>query len=139
MAKFPRGHAANKKLIASCAANGVAIEGLEGASNFRFYPAERERDAFKGRENCGPSGRGSVLCGAAKPKHIKNWNPARTSLDPQYEVAMVGDDWPLTRARKAYAGRQPEAAARLSGSAGQGPPRRDDGRTRGRPRPWPIC
>lgn len=108
MAKFPRGHAANKKLIASCAANGVAIEGLEGASRFRFYPVERARDSFKGRDDGGPSGRGSVLCGRAKPKHIKNWNPARTSLDPQYEIAMAGDDRALTKARRAYAQGDPD-------------------------------
>ncbi|PYJ10787.1 MAG: hypothetical protein DMF06_05120 [Verrucomicrobia bacterium] len=106
MAKFGRGHAANKKLIASCAASLVGIEGLEGAPRFRFVPAEPTPgtvDSFVGRDKGGPSNRGSYLCGKAKPRNIRNWNPVRTSLNPQYEVRMSGDDWPLTRARKAYA------------------------------------
>lgn len=120
MAKFSRGHAANKKVIASCALNGVGIESLEGAPNFRFTPVgmmERgpfdssppapPRDSFKGRDNGGPSGHGSVLCGRGKPKNIRNWNPARTSLDPQYSVGMAGDDYELTEARAAYAAGDP--------------------------------
>lgn len=108
MSKFPRNHAATKKMIASCAANGAGIEGLEDAPNFRFIPAQWGGDSFKGRENCGPSKRGSVRCGPPKPKNIRNWNPPSTSLDPQYSIAMAGDDEALTKARKAYAAGDPD-------------------------------
>jgi hypothetical protein len=115
MAKFSRGHAATKKLIASCAATGVGIEGIEGAPNFRFVPRDmmprsefdsspppKARDSFEGYDNTGPSKRGSIACGRAKPKNIRNWTPARLSLDCNYWVRMAGDDGELTDARRCY-------------------------------------
>ena len=115
MAKFPRGHAATKKLIAGCAANGVGIDSLPDAPTFRYYPAAPNAgaDSFTNgedsnwRNSLSPSARGSVLCGKAKPKDIRNWTPARTSLDPQYTVAMAGDDAELTDARSSYAAGNP--------------------------------
>lgn len=117
MAKFSRGHAANIKVIASCADNGVGIDALEGAPNFRFTPiADIRPDLVAGQDSFtngasygGPLKRGSVSVSCKpKPKGIRNWNPARHSLDPHYEIAMAGDDSELTKARRAYAKGNPE-------------------------------
>lgn len=106
-ARFPRGHAATKKLIAACAAQGVGIpEGLEDAPWFRFTPAASREpvDSFSnGSDHGEPSKRGGHVLGKAKPKHLKNWTPCRTSADPMYACPMAGDGWKLDRARKAYA------------------------------------
>jgi hypothetical protein len=104
--RFPRGHAATKKMIASCAAQGVGIDGIEGAPSFRFIPAESKAppSSFSNGDEYGePSKRGSIACGKPKPKHIKNWNPSRLSVEPQYNVSMAGDDHRLTQARRDYA------------------------------------
>ena len=101
--RFTRGHAATKKMIASCAAQGVGIEGLPDAPRFRFVPTTRTADSFTGREDCGPSGRGGHVLGKSKPKHFKNWTPCRTSADPMYGQPMAGDDDALTEARASYA------------------------------------
>lgn len=112
MAKFSRGHAANKKLIAACAVAGVGMDGIEGAPNFRFTPVEPKAgtDSFtNGAKHGGPLKRGSVSVSCKpKPRNIRNWNPARHSLDPHYDIAMAGDDSALTKARRAYADGNPE-------------------------------
>lgn len=123
--KHKPGHKATLDLIKSCAANGVGIDALPDAGvHFRFVPKDqmlnwkgepehppRFKDSFTpntdaargGYEgNHGPSSRGSVRCGKGKPKHIKNWSPARTSLDPMYAYAMKGDSEALTAARAAW-------------------------------------
>jgi hypothetical protein len=103
--RFPRGHDATKKLIASCAANGAGIEGLPDAPSFRFIPvAQAERPLEYGP----PSARGTVACGKSKPKGIRNWNPVRLSLDPNYQLPMAGDHPDLTEARKAWAKGDPK-------------------------------
>lgn len=99
MIKLGPEHAKTKKLIASCAASGVGIEGLEDAPSFRFIPIDQ---GARPLDNRGPSARGSIACGKPKPKNIRTWNPVRLSLDPQYGVRMAGDDPDLTLCRLSY-------------------------------------
>ena len=109
--RFPRGHAATKKMIASCAGQGVGIEGLADAPSFRFVPAASVApvSSFTNGATYGePSKRGGHVLGKPKPKRFKNWTPCRTSADPMYQVSMAGDDWRLTEARRAYAKGNPQ-------------------------------
>jgi hypothetical protein len=109
--RFPRGHAQTKKLIASCAAQGVGIDGLADVPSFRFVPAgstEFPSSFTNGKPHGEPTKRGSFVLGKAKPKHLKNWTPCRTSADPMYAQPMAGDDAALTKARAKYADGKPE-------------------------------
>lgn len=105
--KMPRGHAATKALIKSCAEFQVRIEGLEDAPSFRFIPHDNPLDPYNGRTDGPPSGRGS-FSPKAKPKGITTWTPTTLSLAPNYQVPMAGDDPALTHARARWAQGFPE-------------------------------
>lgn len=92
--------AAERALIKGCAEQGVGIDDLGNGSTFRFVPAER---AAKEINYAKPSSRGSTAA-PCQPwaRKLKNWKPARMSLDPMYNVPMAGDDIALTYARRRY-------------------------------------
>lgn len=89
-------HNRAKAVIASAAAHGAGIDYLPDAPRFRFVPnGPAARDSGK------PSTRGQF----SYPNRLKlkNWRPTPLSLAPQYDVAMAGDDYALTDARRAWA------------------------------------
>ena len=97
--------AAERALIKGCAEQGVGIDDLGNGSTFRFVPAVKAEPSGSAK----PTSRGSTVS-ACQPwaKKLKNWRPARMSLDPMYNVPMAGDDDDLTYARRCYHRGQPE-------------------------------
>lgn len=109
----PGSKAGELALIRAAADAGAGILELEGAPRFRFEPAAAKAAPAEpyGKESDygGPGPRGSYAP-PAKPhmRKLKNWRPARLSLEPMYGTAMAGDPPELTRARREYAKGKPE-------------------------------
>ena len=99
------GKEAIKAMVA--ANEGIDVGQLSDAPSFRFVPGKVDE---KLPDYAKPTGRGTIKCGnGARPfKSDWGWRPARLSLDPQYSIAMTGDNKALTEARSAWANGNPK-------------------------------